>query len=64
MVPNGEFLGPSAECKVLEKTVSHPYGVRSEAIRRVYFGCTVLPVLKYTLRMASDIAPYGWDTLF
>ena len=61
VAPNGEFLGPSVECKVLDKSVSHPYGVRSEAITRVY---TVLPVLKYTLWMASDLAPYGWDTLF
>ena len=55
VAPNGEFLEPSVECKVL---VSHPYGVRSEAILRVYFGCTVPPVLTYTLWMA------GRDTLF
>ena len=38
VAPNGEFLGPSVECKVLEKTVSHPYGVRSEAILFGPFG--------------------------
>ena len=48
VAPNGEFLGPSVECKVLEKSVSHPYGARSEAIQRVYLstGSTVPP--KYT----------------
>ena len=55
---------PPVECKVLEKSVSHPYGVRSEAIQKVYFGCTVPLVPKYTLRMASNLTPYGWDTLF
>ena len=64
VAPNGEFLGPSVECKVLEKTVSHPFGVRSEAVRRVYLstGSTVHP--NYTLQMASDLTPNGWDTVF
>ena len=61
---NGEFLGPSVECKVLDKSVFHPYGARPEAIQSVYLstGSTVHP--KYTLWMASDLTPYGWDTLF
>ena len=29
----------------------------------VYFGRSVPFVLKYTLRMASDLTPYGWGTL-
>ena len=53
--PSGEFLGLLLEDKVLNKSVPRSYGVRSEATRRVYFGCTVPLVLKYTLRMASDL---------
>ena len=47
MAPNGEFLAALLECKVLNKSVPHPYGVRSEAIRRVYFGSFVPFVFKY-----------------
>ena len=63
-MPQNEFLGTVLECKILKKSVPHPYGVRSEAIWRVYFGCTVAPVLKYTLKMASGLTPNGWGTLF
>ena len=59
VAPNGEFLGPLVECRVLEQTGPHPYGVGSEAILRVYFGCAMLPVLIYALWMASNLAPYG-----
>ena len=64
VAPNGGSLGHPVGRKVLEKRVPHPYGARSEAIRRVYLGCTVPQVPKYTLRMASDLAPYGRGTFF
>ena len=63
LAPKGRSLGHPVGCKVLEKRASHLYGARSEAIRRVYLGTrgTVHP--KYTFWMASDLTPYGWDTL-
>ena len=64
VAPNGGSLGHQVGRKVLNKRAPHPYGARSEAIRRVYLGCTVPLVPKYTRRMASDLAPYGWGTLF
>ena len=50
-------MGHPVGCKVLEKRASHPYEARSEAIRRVYLGCTVPLVPKYTLHVASELTP-------
>ena len=65
VAPNSGSLGHPVGRKVLEKKIPHPYyGATSEAIRRVYLGTrgTVHP--KYTLWMASDLAPYRWGALF
>ena len=48
-------LGHPVGHKVLEKRVPHPYGARSETIRRVYLGCTVPLVPKYTLRDRKSV---------
>ena len=70
----GAILGQSGPKRWIPGAPSGVQGIREKGtpsiwgeVRghpRVYLGCTVPPVPKYTLRMAADLAPYGWGALF
>ena len=47
------------ECKVLNKSVTYPLGVSSDATRRVYLGTRDTVRTKLTLQVASELTLSG-----